>query len=68
MVSTRATTSSPASSGSSSATDCNMALILAKTESGQLEPCLAPTRKTITGPDGKRQEVTNGVRIHRMKK
>ena len=51
----------------SSATDCNMALILAKTETGQLSLFLAPTRKTITGPDGKPQEVTNGVRIHRMK-
>lgn len=51
----------------SSATDCNMALILAKTETGQLSLFLAPTRKTVTGPDGKRREVTNGVRIHRMK-
>lgn len=51
----------------SSATDCNMALILAKTESGQLSLFLAPTRKIVTGPDGKRHEVTNGVRIHRMK-
>ena len=51
----------------SSATDCNMALILAKTDTGQLSLFLAPTRRTITSPDGKRHEVTNGVRIHRMK-
>lgn len=51
----------------SSATDCNMALILAKTETGQLSLFLAPTRRTVTGPGGKTQEVTNGVRIHRMK-
>lgn len=51
----------------SSATDCNMALILAKTETGQLSLFVAPTRKTVTGPDGERREVTNGVRIHRMK-
>ncbi|KAH8894559.1 acyl-CoA dehydrogenase/oxidase C-terminal [Thozetella sp. PMI_491] len=51
----------------SSATDCDVALILAKTESGQLSLFLAPTKKTILGPDGKQQVVTNGVRIHRMK-
>jgi alkylation response protein AidB-like acyl-CoA dehydrogenase len=50
----------------SSATDCNMALILAKTESGQLSLFVAPTRKTVD-VDGKRQQVTNGVRIHRLK-
>lgn len=51
----------------SSATDCNVALILAKTESGKLSLFVAPTRKIVTGPDGKEQEVTNGVRIHRLK-
>ncbi|OAL30953.1 hypothetical protein AYO20_08538 [Fonsecaea nubica] len=50
----------------SSATDCNMALILAKTESGQLSLFVAPTRKTVV-VDGKPQQVTNGVRIHRLK-
>ena len=51
----------------SSATDCDMALILAKTNSGELSLFLAPTKKTVTGPDGTPQQVTNGVRIHRMK-
>ncbi|KIW31227.1 uncharacterized protein PV07_02892 [Cladophialophora immunda] len=50
----------------SSATDCDMALILAKTESGQLSLFVAPTRRTVD-IDGKRQQVTNGVRIHRLK-
>ncbi|KAG2416312.1 hypothetical protein HFD88_007527 [Aspergillus terreus] len=51
----------------SSATDCNVALILAKTESGQLSLFVAPTVKTIIGEDGKEREVTNGIRIHRLK-
>ncbi|ETI21162.1 hypothetical protein G647_07506 [Cladophialophora carrionii CBS 160.54] len=50
----------------SSATDCNIALMLAKTESGQLSLFVAPTRKTIN-VQGRRQEVTNGIRIHRLK-
>ncbi|OAP54487.1 hypothetical protein AYL99_10935 [Fonsecaea erecta] len=50
----------------SSATDCNMALILAKTESRQLSLFVAPTRKTVV-IEGKRQQVTNGIRIHRLK-
>ena len=50
----------------SSATDCNMALILAKTESGQLSLFVAPTRKTIL-VNGQRQQATNGMRIHRLK-
>ncbi|KAL4891202.1 hypothetical protein BDV59DRAFT_194415 [Aspergillus ambiguus] len=51
----------------SSATDCNVALILAKTESGQLSLFVAPTLRTVTGEDGKEKEVTNGIRIHRLK-
>lgn len=51
----------------SSATDCNIALILAKTESGKLSLFVAPTRKTIIDHNGKEKEVTNGVRIHRLK-
>lgn len=50
----------------SSATDCNMAFMLAKTESGELSLFVAPTRKTVI-VDGKKQQVTNGVRIHRLK-
>jgi alkylation response protein AidB-like acyl-CoA dehydrogenase len=50
----------------SSATDCNMALMLAKTESGQLSLFIAPTRKTVVA-DGKKQQVTNGIRILRLK-
>ncbi|RFU29262.1 hypothetical protein B7463_g7060, partial [Scytalidium lignicola] len=50
-----------------SATDCNIALILAKTESGKLSLFVAPTRKTIIDSSGKEKEVTNGIRIHRLK-
>lgn len=50
----------------SSATDCNMAFMLAKTESGELSLFVAPTRKTVS-VNGKKQQVTNGVRIHRLK-
>lgn len=50
----------------SSATDCNMALILAKTESGELSLFVAPTRKTAI-VNGKKEQVTNGIRIHRLK-
>jgi len=50
----------------SSATDCNMALMLAKTESGVLSLFVAPTRRNIIENGRKRQE-TNGIRIHRLK-
>ncbi|KAF5010851.1 hypothetical protein FDECE_3024 [Fusarium decemcellulare] len=50
-----------------SAADCDVALILAKTESGELSLFLAPTKRTVSGSDGKQQQVTNGIRIHRMK-
>jgi alkylation response protein AidB-like acyl-CoA dehydrogenase len=50
-----------------SATDCDIALMLAKTESGQLSLFLAPTKRTISMPDGTTEEVTNGIRFHRLK-
>ncbi|KAJ5115481.1 hypothetical protein NUU61_001240 [Penicillium alfredii] len=51
----------------SSATDANVALLLAKTPSGKLSTFLAPLRKTVIGDDGMPREVSNGVRIHRLK-
>lgn len=51
----------------SSATDANVSLLLAKTPSGKLSTFLAPLRKTVPSQDGKTQEVSNGVRIHRLK-
>jgi alkylation response protein AidB-like acyl-CoA dehydrogenase len=51
----------------SSATDANMTILLAKTESGKLSTFLAPLRKTIVDSDGKERVVANGVRIHRLK-
>lgn len=51
----------------SSATDANVALLLAKTPSGKLSTFLAPLRKTVVGDDGVPREVSNGVRIHRLK-
>ncbi|KAJ5219418.1 uncharacterized protein N7498_001517 [Penicillium cinerascens] len=51
----------------SSATDANVALLLAKTPSGKLSTFLAPLRKTVVGSDGIPRQVSNGVRIHRLK-
>jgi alkylation response protein AidB-like acyl-CoA dehydrogenase len=51
----------------SSATDANLALLLAKTPSGKLSTFLAPLRRTVVGPDGVSKVVSNGVRIHRLK-
>ncbi|KAF7166278.1 hypothetical protein CNMCM5623_000035 [Aspergillus felis] len=52
----------------SSATDANVTLLLAKTApSGKLSTFLAPLRRTITLPNQAPREVTNGVRIHRLK-
>lgn len=51
----------------SSATDANLALLLAKTPSGKLSTFLAPLRRTVVGPDGVSRVVSNGVRIHRLK-
>lgn len=51
----------------SSATDANVAFLLAKTASGKLSTFIAPLRKTVIGANGKPEEVSNGVRIHRLK-
>ncbi|KAJ5837790.1 uncharacterized protein N7525_002978 [Penicillium rubens] len=51
----------------SSATDANVAFLLAKTDSGKLSTFIAPLRKTSIGADGKPEETSNGVRIHRFK-
>ena len=52
----------------SSATDCNIALMLAKTESGKLSLFVAPTRLTSTDPHtGQPKQISNGIRIHRLK-
>lgn len=51
----------------SSATDANMSLLLAKTPSGKLSTFLAPLRRAVVGSDGISREVSNGVRIHRLK-
>lgn len=51
----------------SSATDANVTMLLAKTESGKLSAFLAPLTKTEVAADGTTKVVTNGVRIHRLK-
>ncbi|KAJ5718872.1 uncharacterized protein N7483_009954, partial [Penicillium malachiteum] len=51
----------------SSATDANVALLLAKTPSGKLSTFLAPLRRTIVDEDGSSRQISNGVRIHRLK-
>lgn len=52
----------------SSATDCNVAFLLAKeSDDGQLSLFAAPTRRTAPDTDGKSKEETNGIRIHRLK-
>jgi alkylation response protein AidB-like acyl-CoA dehydrogenase len=52
----------------SSATDCNIALMLAKTESGKLSLFVAPTRINVTDPNtGQTRQISNGIRIHRLK-
>ena len=51
----------------SSATDADVSLLLAKTASGKLSTFLAPLRRTVIGEDGKPKEISNGVRIHRLK-
>lgn len=51
----------------SSATDADVTMLLAKTESGKLSAFLAPLTKTVVGEDGRPKVVTNGVRIHRLK-
>ncbi|KAF9887860.1 hypothetical protein FE257_009520 [Aspergillus nanangensis] len=51
----------------SSATDANIAFLLAKTESGKLSTFIAPLRKTVVGANGTPEELSNGVNIHRLK-
>lgn len=53
----------------SSATDCDIALMLAKTEPSQkLSLFVAPTRSTRTDPiTGTTHKTSNGIRIHRLK-
>lgn len=50
-----------------SATDCDIALMLAKTESDQLSLFIAPTKRTVQLPGGSRELVSNGIRFHRLK-
>jgi alkylation response protein AidB-like acyl-CoA dehydrogenase len=52
----------------SSATDANIAVLLAKTESGKLSVFLAPLTKLTIDAQGKERRATNGIRIHRLKK
>ncbi|TQV94393.1 hypothetical protein V2A60_002577 [Cordyceps javanica] len=56
----------------SSATDADVTMLLAKTESGKLSAFLAPLTRTVAaaedgGGGGTGKVVTNGVRIHRLK-
>jgi alkylation response protein AidB-like acyl-CoA dehydrogenase len=53
----------------SSATDCDIALMLAKTEPSQkLSLFVAPTQIKTTDPEtGVTKQVSNGIRIHRLK-
>lgn len=50
-----------------SAPDCDIALMLAKTESEQLSLFLAPMRRTHVNSNGTQDVVTNGIRFHRLK-
>lgn len=50
-----------------SATDCDMALMLAKTESGHLSLFVAPTKRLEKDDHGETRLVTNGIRFHRLK-
>lgn len=51
-----------------SASDCDVALILARTEAGApLSLFLAPTRLSVKDASGTQTQVTNGIRIHRLK-
>ncbi|KAJ5921612.1 hypothetical protein N7454_009086 [Penicillium verhagenii] len=51
----------------SSATDANVSLLLAKSPSGKLSTFLAPLRRTVMNEDGTYRQISNGVRIHRLK-
>jgi alkylation response protein AidB-like acyl-CoA dehydrogenase len=50
-----------------SATDCNIVLLLAKTQSGELSLFVAPTTVMTTDDHGNQKKVSNGIRIHRLK-
>lgn len=50
-----------------SATDCDIALMLAKTESGYLSLFVAPTKRLEKDEDGETRLVTNGILFHRLK-
>jgi alkylation response protein AidB-like acyl-CoA dehydrogenase len=50
-----------------SATDCDVVLLLAKTDTGELSLFVAPTTKAVVDASGKTQRVSNGIRIHRLK-
>ncbi|KAK2595469.1 hypothetical protein QQS21_006809 [Conoideocrella luteorostrata] len=51
----------------SSATDANVAILLAKTAGGKLSAFLAPLTRTVLDENGREKTVTNGIRIHRLK-
>lgn len=51
----------------SSATDADVTMLLAKTESGKLSAFLAPLTRSIVDESGIEKTVTNGIRIHRLK-
>lgn len=51
----------------SSATDADIAILLAKTSSGKLSAFLAPLTRTDIDQRGGEKIVTNGIRIHRLK-
>lgn len=50
-----------------SATDCNVVLLLAKTESEELSLFVAPTSKANVDTNGQTRNSSNGIRIHRLK-
>ncbi|KAJ5921613.1 hypothetical protein N7454_009087 [Penicillium verhagenii] len=50
-----------------SATDCHIVLLLAKMESGEMSLFVAPTARKVISTDGTMKEVSNGIRIHRLK-
>lgn len=50
-----------------SATDCNIVVLLVKTEPGELSLFVVPTAKTVTDATGKPKRISNGFRIHGLK-
>lgn len=51
----------------SSATDAEITILLAKTETGKLSAFLAPLTTTTIDSNGNPKVITNGIRIHRLK-